>query len=216
MIALFALTLAALADLAPPDPAWELAHQVAAACGDPYALDELRFTFVVEAGGAEKARRSHAWSPRTGALSVTADGATVALRVEEDMPTSEADPRWATLATGVDPGAAATAWARFVNDSYWLLAPCKAADDGVRHGIDQDGRLILSFDGVGLTPGDRYVLWSTAADPVVAGWSFALQSGREDSFRWVDQQDVGPLHLSLRRESTTSDTVIRFEGVSAR
>jgi len=198
------------------EPADALGREVAAACGDPYSLDELRFTFVVTAGGTEKARRSHDWSPRQGTLTVTADGESTTLHVSENMPSDAQDPRWAQLAPGVAPEAAAAAWGRFVNDSYWLLAPCKVMDGGVLRGLGPDGALTLAFAGVGLTPGDRYDLRVDPTDHHVLGWTFHLQSGREDSFDWLDYQAVGPLHLSLRRQSTSSDAVIRFEDVSAR
>lgn len=211
MFVLF-LALAAHADA----PADALGRQVAASCGDPYALEDLRFTFVVTAGGAEKARRSHDWSPRQGTVTVTADGQSTTLHVEANMPSDAQDPRWARLAPGVAPEVAAAAWGRFVNDSYWLLAPCKVMDGGVMRGVGPDGALTLAFAGVGLTPGDRYELHLDPTDHHVQSWTFHLQSGREDSFDWLDYQAVGPLHLSLRRQSTTSDAVVSFEDVSAR
>lgn len=213
MLLSLALSLPALAA---PSEADAAGAAIAAACGDPYALDALEFTFIAEAGGVEKARRRHVWSPRQGTLAVTAGEETVRLRTGADMPSTPEDPRWATLAPGVDPAAALTAWSRFVNDSYWLLAACKVMDPGVNRALTPEGYLALSFGQVGLTPGDRYVLEATATAPQPTGWSFHLESGREDHLRWLDYQQVGPLSLSLRRESDSSGLTVRFEQVSAR
>ena len=74
-----------------------------------------------------------------------------------------------------------TAYGRFINDTYWLLAPWKVFDPGVHRDFDgektgPDGALCdvirLSFDNVGLTPKDVYWLWVTReADDNNAGWS---------------------------------------------
>lgn len=201
---------------APPPSAHQLAREAAAACGDLGALAELSFTFVVEKGGEEVARRQHLWRPEAGTVDVSlGSGPPVQLRIEARMPDGEADPRWASLAPGVPPAQALNAWSAFVNDQYWLLAPCKATDPGVKPAIE-NGQLVLSFDGVGLTPGDRYTLMLHPETGALRFWSFTLQSGATGEFLWSEPVDVGPLHLLLRRSSPQGDTVIHFEAVSGR
>lgn len=55
-----------------------------------------------------------------------------------------------------------TAWKFWVNDSYWLNAPCKIMDGGTRRGIVEmengTSGLLVSYDSGGATPGDKY-LW---------------------------------------------------------
>ena len=195
-------------------PADDLAARVADACGPVYTMDTVAFTFVVEVGGEEKARRAHVWRPQTGEVQVSSGGTVVTLKdVRAGAPSDAEDPRWADIAPGVEPEAALKAWGGFVNDSYWLIAPCKVNDPGVSRAVTEDGALTLSFDAVGLTPGDQYTL---RVDEVgrVTGWSFVLQSEREGDFTWTQHQDFGPLNLSLHRATADGGTVIRFEGVS--
>lgn len=181
-----------------------LAEKVATACGPLYSLTELRFTFVATVEGIEKARRTHVWSPTLGTVSVTGGGQTVELTTLGGQPRSQ-------TASADD---IAQAWAWFTNDSYWLLAPCKVTDDGVTAAAEGSSALTLTFQGVGLTPGDTYRM---EVDPSgqVTGWSFTLQSGRAGSFGWTDHARHGPLSLSTTRTARDGDTVIRFEDVSA-
>jgi hypothetical protein len=150
-----------------------------------------------------------------GSVAVTVGGETTALAdVRQGAPSSEDDPRWAEVAPGGAPTDALKAWGSFVNDSYWLLAPCKVLDGGVKR--QEDGAVLtLSFDGVGLTPGDTYRL-EVGEGGRVDAWSFTLQSGREGHFTWSEHTAVGPLNLSLRRTAADGETVIRFEDVAAR
>lgn len=62
------------------------------------------------------------------------------------------------------------AYGAWINDAYWLVMPYKLQDPGVN--LSHDGeeeldgavydKLLLFFDGVGLTPGDRYWAYWTA------------------------------------------------------
>lgn len=182
------------------------AQTVAKACGEPYGLVELSFTFVVRDGEEELVRRSHRWRPSDSSVTVS-------------LPDGEVDV-WTNPPPNKpeDPGYAA--WSAFVNDSYWLLAPCKATDAGVRampdRGTDITQALLrLQFESVGLTPGDRYDL---EVDPKgqVTGWQYLLQSGRKGAFDWSPYEQVGPLSLSLIRTAREGGVTIAFEDVSAR
>jgi len=212
------LTLLLLSPLALATPDAELsadalAAKVAERCGPVYSVASLAFTFVVTIDGVEKARRAHVWRPLDGSLSVSSGGETVTLTdIREGAPSDADDPRWATIAPGVAPEAALKAWGGFVNDSYWLIAPCKVNDPGVSRTVGEDGSLDLSFAGVGLTPGDRYQL-SVDEEGRVTGWSFVLQSGREGEFVWTEHQDFGPLNLSLHRATPDGKVVIHFEAI---
>lgn len=198
--------LLASAALAEPDvqvpPEYLLAAQVATTCGNPYALAEVGFTFVVEVEGVEQVRRTHHWKPQEGSVTVTSGERTVEL--EQLAP---------YIASTADSDEALTAYKQFVNDSYWLLFPCKVLDPGVELGLDE-GRLTLAFaDGTGVTSGDRYTLTVDEAGHVTT-WSFVLESGREGAFTFDPPTRYGPLTLSTR--ATSDDVVIRFDEVFAR
>ena len=72
------------------------------------------------------------------------------------------------------------AYARWVNDSYWLLAPLKVLDPGVK--LTAEGQkesegvkcetLRLSFAQVGLTPGDQYVLYIDPQTKLLRAWDY--------------------------------------------
>jgi hypothetical protein len=202
-----------------------LARRVVEATGDPTAVDKLAFTFVVEVDAEQKAKRRHVWKPKAGTLEVRSGETTV--RLEElhehdlspivDAPEKHAE-TWNDVAPEADPATAAKAWSWFINDSYWLLAPAKLMDPGVNRALDDQGRLVLTFGEVGLTPGDRYALTIDQENDRVTKWHYELESGREGTFRWTDYARFGPLELSTRRVSKGGGpkTVIRFEKVDVR
>lgn len=199
-----------------------LARRVLAATGDVYAVSSLTFTFVVQAGETEKARRTHTWDRDAGTVDVRTGDTTVRIQGlhQLDPSAAVADPEahaatWAQAAPSATPAAAARAWSAWINDSYWLLAAGKVMDDGVSRSVDAEGRLVLTFDGVGVTPGDRYMLTVDPETDRVVAWDFVLQSGQKGRFLWTDHRAAGPLTLSHHRATEAGDFVIRFEDVSA-
>ena len=206
------------ADLLPPPPQDRpdpraVARKVAMACGDARELQALAFTFVFEVDGEEKVRRRHAWDAAAGTVRVTqGDAPPITLEIRAGMPTSADDEAWSTLSPAASAADAHAAWSAFVNDQYWLMAPCKVLDPGVVHSLD-GASLVLTFAGVGQTPGDRYTLDLDAESSAVRGWRFELQSGAQGHYRWVDPEDAGPRRLFTRRESVDDGKVVRFEDV---
>ena len=182
-------------------PEYALAAALATSCGDPYVLAEVAFTFVVEQDGVEVVRRRHHWKPLEGTVTVTTSQGVVHL--EQIHP---------YIASESPPDDALAAYKSFVNDSYWLLFPCKVLDPGVELAMDGE-RLALSFtDGTGVTSGDRY--WLTVEGDRVAAWDYVLESGGEGRFTFDEPTRYGPLVLSTR--ATGENTVVRFEEVLAR
>jgi hypothetical protein len=120
---------------------------------------------------------------------------------------------WAAVGPDVPAPTAARAWATWINDSYWLLAAAKLMDAGVVRALDQHGRLLLHFDGVGVTPKDAYALVFDVEQHRINAWEFTLQSGRKAHFTWSDYQTIGPLTLAMTRSNEAGDFVIRFEDV---
>ena len=179
-----------------PADADALGGRVAARTGDPAREPGLAFTFVVSTSGTAT-RRDHRWDVPGGRVEVrwTEDGR--ACRAVVPIPYVGDDPLLIK------------AWRLFVNDQYWLLAPAKVMDPGVRREAEGSD-LRLSFAGVGITPGDRYTLHTTAAGDV-SGWDYLLEGGKPGSWQWSPSVPVGGLRLSLER--TTTGRTIRFEDV---
>lgn len=202
-----------------PDPV-ALALRAERALGDPDALTELRFTFVVESQGEERARRTHVWRPREGTLRVQVGEEEVLLRGVRgrDLDRAARDPEghrelWEAVSPGTDAALAARSWSAFINDSFWLYAPVRLRAPGATLSY-AEGWLRVVYGDVGVTPGDRYEL-RVGDDGRVQEWRYRLSAGREGRWTWSDYREVGPLSVSLRRESTDGNTVIRFEDVAA-
>lgn len=197
-----------------------LARKVVEKSGNPYRVSRVRFSFIVEAAGVEKARRTHDWHPIEGRLTVhTGDTATKFENLGQHDPSPwVANPtahaaQWAVVAPGTSPDEAAKAWSAWINDGYWLFAPSKLLDPGVTRTVDAAGHLVLTFDGVGVTPGDTYTLTISPEDSLVTAWTFRLQSERTGSVLWTEYQTFGPLTLSTRRQTEAGDFVVRFADI---
>ena len=185
-------------------PADDLARAVVEAAGDPYAEDVLRFTFVVRDGDVERLLRAHVWCPKKDVVEVTTAGRSVRISLDDRRAldgTSSAED-------------AKKAYAAFINDGYWLLAPSKLMDEGVRRRMTESGELAISFDGVGLTPGDVY-RFTVEEDGRVSRWSFVLQGGGRGAFSWEDYRKVGGLDLAQTHRAEGSDRVIALKNLSA-
>lgn len=174
-------------------------------------VKRVKFDFVVEAGGARVFVAKHDWDREANTDRVVwmgKDG-------KERVITVSLDDRSASgtvggEAIGEDRALAKTlgeeAYARWVNDTYWLLKQLKVRDSGVL--LRDDGErefagtrcrvLELSFDGVGLTPGDRYWFFFDEASERVIGWEMKLQGSEGDPVKvsWEGHETFGPLSLA--------------------
>jgi hypothetical protein len=97
--------------------------------------------------------------------------------------------------------------AAFINDAYWMFMPYKLLDPGVHLALVEDrptkaGRpaqvLELTFDGVGLTPGNRYLVYVGRESGLVEQWDFFVN--RDDaepklSMPWNRWQRFGQILL---------------------
>jgi hypothetical protein len=103
-----------------------------------------------------------------------------------------------------------SAYAAWVNDSFWLISPFKLRDPGVRlerageetvDGVTYD-KLHLSFENVGLTPGDQYWMYVHPETGRVERWAYVLESQEPPPtvWEWLDWERYGPgILLSSRR-----------------
>lgn len=112
------------------------------------------------------------------------------------------------------------AYAAWINDTYWLAMPYKLLDPGVtlayegRETIDGTSYDVvkLSFDDVGLTPGDRYWAYVNRDTGLMDRWAYHLQSMEPDAeptaWDWVGWKRHGNVMLSPTREQVGGDRVL--------
>jgi len=237
VVSLLATRLVALAALAAPpalladERADQVARELVHALGGQAAWEkarQLRFDFVAEREGKRSAEFRHLWDRYTGdyrLLGTDKSGAPYA--VYFNVNTREGT----TLVNGrpvegeEKKKLLETAYGRFINDTYWLLAPWKVFDPGVVREYagekpGPDGVLCdvirLSFDGVGLTPKDVYWLWVTREGRRMVQWEYVLGGAQEDPTvaLWKDWRTFSGVSLSLEKAFVGRPVRILFENVS--
>ncbi len=183
-----------------------LADRTMAAMGGRRAWDEtryLRWTFF--------SGRTHTWDTHTGWVRVewVNDGERQVVAFNLNTKEGRA---WRDLAPINDPEARATmleqgerAW---INDAYWVFAPYKLKDSGVTlkyvgERTTVDGRdadvISATFDGVGVTPQNRYEFYVAKASGLVEQWDFfATATDERPRFQvpWRNWTKVGRIMLS--------------------
>jgi len=183
---------------APPtgdDAAMKLAKDVVKASGgDNWGkVKRIQFTFnVIDKDGKPVVANKHDWDVRAGTDTITSKDKTVTVK----------------LADKNDEGDAKTAYKQWVNDTYWLLMPLKLLDGGVKlaHGgtQDVDGQkyevLNMSFEGVGLTPGDKYTLYIDPQEKLVRRWDYMPSAEKKISGTWDGYEQFGPLKLATKHQ----------------
>ena len=208
-----------------------LADRLAQALGGWEAWNQLRylrFAFVVEKDGQQLASREHLWDKRAGRARVewsdkeghswiaTLDLATRGGRALRD----------GQEVSGEDLSKALErAYGAWVNDTYWLVMPFKTRDPGVHlaaEGTEQvEGRpyekLALSFDRVGLTPGDHYWVYINKATGVMDRWAYVLEDQQPPPtvWEWRDWRELGGVRLSAEKDKVGDQVKILMRGLSA-
>jgi hypothetical protein len=99
-------------------------------------------------------------------------------------------------------------WEAWVNDSYWMFMPYKLLDPGVNltytgEDLMEDDRaadvLQLTFESVGVTPDNRYLIYVARDTGLVEQWSyFPDRDATEPGFTrpWADWQRFGDIMLA--------------------
>lgn len=225
LLAVFCSALLGLASAAVGEDsrAVEIAERSMAAMGGAAAWQSTRllhFDWAVERDGETVVRYQHWWDRETGNYRLegtTRDGK--ALRVQFDVDSRSGE---AWLDDEHLSGAAAdeqvqNAYARFINDTYWLVMPWKWLDPGVvltyEGEREVDGRRFdvvrLEFgDGIGLTSQDRYWGWIAKESGLMERWEYVLQdeqgqAGTDEPtvWKWDDwvETDTGVLLSAVKR-----------------
>ncbi len=229
-LAAAALLLAAIATLTAAAPA------AAQTASDTGSVDERAVAVADRAmealGGADAwanthvirfhfaGRRTHVWDKATGRHRVegkTRDGDSYV--VIENVVTREGRAWLDGQPASGDKAAELieNAYGAWVNDTYWLIMPYKLRDPGVilRYdgeeeidGVTYD-RLALSFEHVGLTPGDRYWAWFNRSTGLMDRWGYVLEDQPADSaptlWLWQGWQRYGGIMLAPLRVRVGED-----------
>ena len=149
----------------------------------------IDFTFVVEKEGKQVVSAEHHWDVGAMTDRVKWKGRDVTVNLADPGTTQDAK----------------DAYARWVNDSYWLLAPLKLKDKGCNLNAEgmkeMDGAqrevLTLSFGDVGLTPKDQYHLYIDPQTKLVTSWDYMPEPGKSIHATWTDYQKSGGLNLAM-------------------
>ena len=171
---------------------------------------EIDFTFVVEQqDGKTLASVEHKWNLAKKTDEVkwkTKDGKDKDITVNLAAPAQDEDGK--------------AGYARWVNDSYWLLAPLKLRDPGVTLSYEgskgADGMagetVRAKFDKVGLTPNDQYVFYIDAKTNTVFAWDYIPKADTVMHATWDNYQYFSGLKLST--EHKMGDKMIRFTNIT--
>jgi hypothetical protein len=239
-VALATALAAALAAAAParaaapsaPDPkAVAVADRVMQALGGEDAWKAtryLRFDFAVDRDGKTVMSRAHTWDKWRGRYRVEGkdkDGKDLVVAMNVNTKEGQATLAGAPLAGDALKAALETAYAWWVNDTYWLLMPYKMRDPGVvlsyagreTKGADAWDKLLLTFDGVGLTPKDKYWVYVNARTGLVDRWEFVLKGEKTPPvpFEWKGWKAHGRIQLADDRVNPKDGTRIHFPVLDA-
>lgn len=203
-----------------PDPAaLKVAQALYDAMGGQAGFDRaraLRFTFAVSVKDTVRTSRTHWWDRQTNdyRLQLTSrDGKKGLLIFDLDTKAGAAWVDGKRLAGGELQKMLERGYALFINDTYWLLMPAKLQDPGVHVTMDGQAdvnnspcdRLKVTFDHVGLTPGDTYWAYVDRRSHLMTRWGMVLQGDRakgdttEVQYDWLDWKPAGPLTLATRK-----------------
>jgi len=195
-------------------PAWEKARYLA-------------FTFNVEREGKIAASYAQAWDRFTGDYRVSGknrEGKDVLVIMNINTKQGKA---WVDGTEVADPKDQLTfGYRRFINDTYWLLMGFKTFDPGVTREYagektDAAGHIHdlvkLSFDKVGLTPGDVYWMWVNRDTGLVDEWHMKLEGSKPEDeptpVLFHDYHRFGDLLISTRREIKGRNQFIRLDDI---
>lgn len=212
-------------------PAHDVAREVAVAAGADQLdqVAELDFRFVVVDGEARVFEADHRWDLKNGRARITwTDREGVKYDALLDVATKRASGTidGAKAAGDAQKRLSEKAYARYINDTFWLMMPLKLFDPGARLELlsprDIEGEphqiLRLSYDGVGLTPGDVYTLVVNPEARRVVRWEMQLEGseGPPKGVSWEAYRPVGPLVLSHEHRVDGGQRKILFEETRAR
>lgn len=211
VIALVAAVAVFLVTVHEPRPegatAGEAADALAREVQRAVALDAWESTGAVRFDFA--GRQTHLWDRERGFARVAWDDTVVVLDTHDQTGIARVGGEVVD-----DPALIETAWAHFINDTYWLYPFGGFFDDGVTRSIvelDGDTRgLLIAYSSGGVTPGDAY-LWHIGPDGRPVAWQMWVEiipvGGLKASWDgWQDlstgvpvstKHEIGPISMTL-------------------
>jgi hypothetical protein len=202
------------------------AHGADAWATAPY----LRFNFGIETPNGGQTIARHLWNRTTGEYriewSAGPDSSYVALVNVREQRDGRLDGtvylNGDELTGAAGESAREQAYGRFVNDTYWLLAPLKVYDPGVNRTYVADSStadhdvIQLTFNDVGRTPDDQYWLYVSTETGQLDRWAYHLQGMPDDAppqfYDWTQYQELqapdGTVRLAPRKEAVGADRAL--------
>ena len=177
-----------------------IADQVMQALGGKPAWDKvtgLRWSFEVTVNDTPRTARHHAWNKQTGWYRVEGKNrAGVPFVFIRNLNNDKEGRAWMDGKPIVGDSLqklmkrTMSVW---INDAYWLLMPYKLLDPGVHLGYEGEvhdsmgtfDRLSLSFDHVGLTPGDHYWVSVNRKNHRIERWDMMLEGQQPPPEHWT-------------------------------
>jgi hypothetical protein len=197
------------------DPkALELAHTMMQAMGGESGWNSahfVRFDFDVIKGGKTVASRSHLWDKYTGRYryeTKTKDGHSEVVLFNTGTKEGKVYKDGGDLNIEIAKKTIEETYGAFINDMYWLAEPWKWLDGGVnlkymgekKRGGETFDEVELTFEHVGLTPGDMYHAFVSQKSHLMTHWEYKLQGGQTGSWDW-QYTDTGGIKLAKNHTS---------------
>jgi len=165
----------------------ELADRLMQALGGKENWERTRYISFKFAG-----RRSHYWDKHQGRHRVqwsSREGDEYLILHNLSTRQGSAYKNGQMLEGGDKEQALESAYGAWINDTYWLIMPYKLRDPGVELSYDgeeeMDGvtydKLLLRFESVGLTPGDRYWAYINRETGLMDRWAYRLERQELDA-----------------------------------
>ena len=185
----------------------------------------IHFAFAVEKGGTRVARRVHLWDRWRGRLryeNTDKEGVPFVVLLDLNDRQGEAYRGGAPLERAAAKPLLDQAYEAWINDTYWLLMPYKMKDPGVRlqyaGEVSEEGhvydRVLVTFDHVGLTPGDRYWAHLNRKTHLMDRWSYILQDDPPRSaptiWDWRNWSRYGGILLSPEKTLAHKEESVRI------
>ncbi|MFN7992499.1 MAG: hypothetical protein U0Q18_02810 [Bryobacteraceae bacterium] len=222
MISALHAVLALFAATAPAsDPkAIEIAQAMMQAMGGQDAWNKahyVRFDFTAIMRGNAMMSRSHLWDKRTGRYRFedhAQNGTPAVVLFNVGTQQGVAYVGGKRMEGAAESKAVQGAYGAFINDMYWLAMPWKWLDPGVhlkylgqkeRAGKKYDV-VQLTFDKVGLTPGDRYEAYVSPSSHLMEHWDYVLQGGQKGSWDW-EYTTSGGVKLASNHVNADGNTI---------
>lgn len=171
-------------------------------------------------------RRLHVWDKWTGNIRVERSDETVLMNLNTKQGRAWKNGEEVThpdsLAKSLKGG-----YEAWVNDSYWMFMPFKLKDSGVTLKYVGEGKtadssaaeiLQLTFENVGVTPQNKYLVYVNKATKLVGQWDYFTNASDEKprtSTPWGNWQSHGRIMLSDERGRGKHTELAVFDNLPA-